>query len=117
MKSLPAVVTLTTVAILLLLAVASSFFPDLPFTPIASCVVGVSCAVGVVASFVADYGPGSTRPIAIRVRETQLQDEPALAARRRSLGRQIDPRPDIVAVNDLMATIGMRNDPATLSML
>lgn len=121
MKSLPAIVVLLTVAILLLLAVATSLVPSLSFASIASYLLGFSCAAVTIAFLVADYGPGSPRPIAVPVRDAEAKGvhEPTAEAGAygRCFTRAVKLSQNEAATEDLMASIRMRNDPATLSLL
>lgn len=120
MKNLPAIASLSTVAILLLLAVAASLYASLSFAFVASYVVGFSCATGMVASLIWDYGPRSPRPIELPVRyaEPRRAREVSEAASAEPCVNFPAARPrDEAITDDLMATIGLRNDPATLSLM
>jgi hypothetical protein len=105
MKSLPAIISLATAAILLLLAVAASVINSLPFALIASYVVGFGCSAAFLALFAADYSP--RRPIEIVVKETEEKRELAWP---NSSGAE-----DSITVN-FLSTMGLRKDPATLSL-
>ena len=121
MKNLPAIVVLSTVAILLLLAVAASLVPSLSFASIASYILGFSCAAGTLAFLVADYGPGSPRPIAVPARNPEAEGVRESTVKAGPYGRRVTravkESQDEAATEDLMASIRMRNDPATLSLL
>jgi len=119
MKSLPAIIALSTVAILLLLAVAASLIASISFAYVASYVVGFSCAAGMVASLIADYGPRSPRLIALPVRDTEPVCVSEFAEEASDETWAILPaaRPrDEAILERLTASIGMRSDPATLSI-
>jgi hypothetical protein len=106
MKSLPAIISLATAAALLLLAVAASFIDSLPFALIASYIVGFACSIGFLALFIADYNPRSARPIELVIRETEAK---------RQVERPVAPSfVDPITLN-VLSTLGLRNDPATLS--
>jgi predicted O-methyltransferase YrrM len=117
MKNLPAIVSIATVAVLLLLAIAASFIDSLPFLFIASYVVGFGASIGFLALFIADYAPRSPRLIAIEVRQDETQRASAAKAVRSQHwlddqgGSFIDP----ITVN-LLATLGVRSD-STLSTI
>jgi hypothetical protein len=115
MKTLPAIISIATVAVLLLLAVAASVIDSLPFAYIASYVVGCGCAAGLLAFFIADYGPRSPRLIEAVIDEAKaLRDAEARAAAAR---RQAEtPFDDHVTVNWLSSG-SLSNDPATVSQL
>jgi len=106
MKSLPAIISIATVAALMLLAVAASFIDSLPFALIASYIVGFACSVGFLALFIADYGPRSARPIELVIRETE--------AKRQVETSVVQPFEDPITLN-VLSTMGIRNDPATIS--
>lgn len=118
MKNVPSIISLATVAVLLLLAVAASFIDSLPFAFVASYVVGFACSVGFLALFLADYGSTSPRLIAIDFKEAEAKREAAARATR----AQRRPDPQFGApcrepvAPELLATIGLRNDPSTLSI-
>src|SRR5665213_3820370 len=61
MKNLPAIISIATVAVFLLLAVAASVIDSLPCAFMASYVVGFACSIQLFAMFVEDYGPRSPR--------------------------------------------------------
>ena len=65
MKNLPAIVSLSVIATLLLLAVAASFDTSIPFALIASYVVGFACAAAMLASLIVDYGQSAPTLIEI----------------------------------------------------
>jgi hypothetical protein len=106
MKSLPAIISLATAAALLLLAVAASFIDSLPFALIASYIVGFACSVGFLALFIADYGPRSARPIELVIRETEAK---------RHIERPVAQLFEDPITLNVLSTVGLQNDPATLS--
>jgi hypothetical protein len=117
MKNLPAIISIATVAVLLLLAVAASVIDSLPFALIASYVVGFACSLSLLALFVADYAPRSPRLIALVSSEAEEKRAREAAATERLLDRQADaPYSDPITVN-FMATMGLRSDPATVSLV
>jgi hypothetical protein len=97
MKNLPAYIALTALAALVLLAVVSSVTISVPFLPIAAYIVSSACSLGLVGLFIGDY----TR------RGPQLDLSPAKAP----AVREVAP----VVPRDLLSTMGIRPDPATLS--
>jgi hypothetical protein len=115
MKNLPAIVSLSIIATLLLLAVAASVNTSVSFALIASYVVGFACAASMVASLIVDYNSAPTL-IELEVRRTaeelKRQDaEDRLAAR--ALAQTYD---DPITVN-FMSTFSIRNEPPTVSLL
>ena len=111
MKNVSAIISIATVAILLLLAVAASVIDSLPFAVIASYVIGFACAIQFLALFIADYSPRSPRPIPIMSREAEEN-----AAAQRRVDQQADTPfsdPDTVM---MLSTNRLRNGPATLSL-
>jgi hypothetical protein len=121
MKNLPAIISIATVAVLLLLAVAASVIDSLPFALIASYVVGFACSLSLLALFVADYAPRSPRLIALVSSEAEEKRAHGAAARAAATEHLLDhqadaPYSDPITVN-FMATMGLRNDPATVSLV
>jgi hypothetical protein len=119
MKNMPAVITFATVAVLLLLGIAASFIDSIPFALIASYVVGFGCSVGFLAMFLADYGLRAPRLSAIVIREADERTELAEVAEASVSGSQPDweiraPFDDPITMMT-RSTIGLMNDPATLS--
>jgi hypothetical protein len=119
MKNLPAITSIATLAVLLLLAVAASVIDSIPFAIIASYVVGFGCSIGFLAVFLADYDPRSPRPVAVVTTEAEarrkLEAAMAAAAQHELDGQMDTPFGEPVTVN-LLSTMGLRNDPATLSL-
>ena len=117
MKNLVPVISIATIAALLLLSVAASFIDSLPFAFIASYVVGFACSASLLAVFIADYSPRSPRPIAIVTREVEARRE--LEAAQSAQGRfdaQFEPSFNDPLTVNILTTVGLRNDPATLSL-
>jgi hypothetical protein len=110
MKNLVPITSIATIAALLLLAVAASFIDSLPFALIASYVVGFACSASLLAVFIADYSPRSPRPIPIARRELE-----AAESARWAQGR-FDPSFDDQVTVNILSTVGLRDDPATLSL-
>ena len=119
MKNMSAVITLATIAVLLLLGIAASFIDSIPFAVIASYVVGFGCSVAFLAMFLADYGFRAPRLSAIVIREADARTELGEPAEASALRNQPDgefraPFDDPITMIT-RSTIGLRNDPATLS--
>jgi hypothetical protein len=120
MKNLPCIIFLATLASLVLLAAASFAGLSFRFLHVALTVVGFSGAAGVLALFLVDYGP--RRPLdrpAVSIPETKRETAPAAAAgfdQRRVVLRTKRPSAGSLA-GGAFATLGLRNDPATLSLL
>lgn len=120
MKTLPAIISIATIAALLLLAVAASVIESIPFAYIATCVIGFAVALELLALFVADYGPQPPRLIAVEQEKAQAERE--AAARASETRRRIEREVNSPAFNDeasvnWVSTAGLRNEPSTLSLL
>jgi hypothetical protein len=118
MKNVTAIISIATVAVLLLLAVAASFIDSLPFALIASYIIGFSASIGFLALFIADYGERGPRPIPVVIKEDepQRQLEEKAADSREWIGSQgSTPFNDPITVN-LMSTLGMRDNSATSTL-
>jgi hypothetical protein len=120
MKMLPAIVSLATIATLLLLAVAASVTDFIPFALVASYVVGFGCSIGFLALFIADYTPRSRRLVETVVSEAEAERELEAMARAAAAQRRFREELDQLAHGPLTAnmlrTLGLRNDQATLSL-
>lgn len=97
MKSIPAYIALTALAALVLLAVVSSVVTSVPFVMPATYIVSAACSLGLVGLFLGDY--------ARRAPQLNLAPEKVREV------RVVAP----VVPRDLLSTMGIRNDPATLS--
>jgi hypothetical protein len=108
MKHLSSIISLFAIASLAVLAVASALGVSSPSWSVASRMVGLSWAAGVLAIFVTDYAPRRSCSVsaAVRTAEAQREDVPAKAR----------PLAD-AATTGVMATLGLANDPATVSLL
>jgi uncharacterized membrane protein len=117
MKNLPCIISLLTIVSLALLAACAAISISLPYATIASGIVGISCSAGVFAFLVADYVPNRTRPpIALGVAEPEREVEPA-SVRQRPVSRLIDLSLDEELTVNLIATLGLRRESATVSRL
>lgn len=120
MKNLPCYIFLAAIASLVLLAAASSLGLSFPFLHVAAIVVGVSGAAGVLALFLVDYAPRSSRKSAAISSEETKRDTasavPAAFNHRRMVFRR-NRHPAGSAAGGTLVTLGLRNDPATLSLL
>jgi hypothetical protein len=117
MKNLPCIIALSTIISLALLTACAVLGVSLPYAGIASDILGISCCAGVAAFFVADYTPNRSRPY-IDLGVAEPKREVALApVRQRYVPRPIElPVDDEITVN-LMATLGLRREPATVSLM
>ena len=118
MKNLPCIIFLSALASLLLVTAAASLGVSFPLALVTSDIVGFSCAAGVLAIFLTDYAPRSSRSGAepVRSTESKREIEPAAqaAVSRCSVVRRNEPFSDD---SGTMATFGLRNDPATVSLM
>lgn len=116
MKNIVPITSIATIAALLLLAVAASFIDSLPFAFIASYVVGFACSASLLAVFIADYSPRSPRPIPIVSREVETRRELEAAESSAPAQGRFEPSFDDQVTVNILSTVGLRNDPATLSL-
>jgi hypothetical protein len=106
MKNIPALITLTALAALVLLAVVSSVVASVPFMPIAAYIVSTACSSGLVGIFLNDYSR----------RTPQIDLSPEKACQPRLQPSQRQARAMVPAApRGVWAPRGIRNDPATLS--
>jgi len=116
MKNLPCHVFLAALASLALAVLASSLGLSFPFFKVAAIIIGFSGAAGVLALFLADYGARPSRDDApVSAPETMRASAPVAPAAVK-LRRVFRPGRQTGA-GDPLATLGLRNDPATLSLL
>ena len=118
MKNLLGIISLFAIASLAVLAVASVLGVSSPSWPVVTRIVGFSWVAGVLALFVTDYAPRHTyndratvrtaaaKPAAVRAAVSPRRMVPATA--RRFAG---------AATAGAMATLGLANDPATVSLM
>jgi membrane protein implicated in regulation of membrane protease activity len=104
MKNLPAIISLFATVSLALLAAAAALGVSCPYWTLALQVAGFAWAAGVLAIFLTDYAPNRATA-AIRVMETPRENVPATA-------RAFD---DTV-IGEVMATLGLDTDQATVSL-
>ncbi len=108
MKNLLGIISLFAIASLAVLAVASVLGVSSPSWSVVTRIVGFSWAAGVLAMFVTDYAPRHTYNVGAAgcTAEAMREVVPAKA------------RPYAGAVTaEAMATLGLANDPATVSLL
>jgi hypothetical protein len=119
MKSLPALISLATATVLIVVAVAASFINSVPFTLIASYVVGIGTSLAFLALFAADYAP---QPRILRVVDpAESKRELEALLRAAAAGDRSEPEivpvfGDEITVN-LLSTMGLHREPSTLSLL
>jgi hypothetical protein len=106
MKNLPALIALTALAALVLLAVVSSVVDSVPFVLPATYIVSAACSLGLVGLFIGDYANRSPQLDLSpkKVQQAHFQPDPQEA-------REVAP----LVPQDVLSTLGIRNDPATLS--
>jgi hypothetical protein len=119
MKSLPALISLATVAALIVVAVAASLINSVPFTLIAAYVVGIGSSLTFLALFAADY---ASQPRLLRVvdpaaskRELEALLRAAASRERRDVAVAPAARDEIT--EKLWSTLGLDREPSTLSLL
>ena len=108
MKNLLGIISLFAIASLAVLAVASVLGFSSPSWSLVTRVVGFSWAAGVLAMFVTDYAPRHSYNVGAAVRTAEAMPEVVPAKAR--------PYAD-AATAEAMATLGLANDPATVSLL
>ena len=106
MKNLPGIISLFAIASLAVLAVASVLGVSSPSWSVVTRIVGFSWAAGVLAMFVTDYAPRHTYNIGAT--ECTADAVPAVVP--------VQARPYAGAA-EAMATLGLANDPATVSLM
>lgn len=121
MKNVPCIIFLSAIASLLLLAVACSLGAPIQYWFVAARITAVSGAAGMLAIFLADYAPRRSYHVgrALRIAESAPAIVPAVhaVARRGRLVRSSERPFDITVIEGAMATLGLRNDPVTVSLI
>jgi hypothetical protein len=108
MKNLPGIISLFAIASLAVLAVASVLGVSNPSWFVITRVVGFSWAAGALAMFVTDYAPRHTYNIGAT--EPTAEAMPAVVpVQARSYAGTVPA--------EAMATLGLANDPATVSLI
>jgi hypothetical protein len=108
MKNLTGIISLFAIASLAVLAVASALGVSSPSWSVISRIVGISWTAGVLAIFVMDYAPRRTCSFGAPVRTAQAKRAAVPADARPFAG---------AAAAEAMATLGLTNDPATVSLM
>lgn len=117
MKNLTCILSFSGILALSLLAVPAAAGTSLPFESIASYVLGISCGVGVLGFFFADYGPSKTIDYrTVRPLEPTRDAAPA-AVWQRSNPRLLEVTFDDMTTVNLVVPAEMRDDPATASLV
>ena len=106
MKSLPALIALTALVALALLAVVSSVIASVPFVLPATYIVSAACSLGLVGLFIGDYSN--------RTPQLDLSPEKVRQAQLAPAHREVREVAPLVP-RDLLSTMGLRRDPATLT--
>jgi len=115
MKNLPGIISLFAIASLALLAVASAFGVSIPYASVAWRMVVFSWAAGVLSIFVTDYAPRDSYSVSAEAKPEDVPVVRAAVSQRRMVPAKA--RPFAGATTGAMATLGLANDPATVSML
>jgi hypothetical protein len=120
MKNLTALISLFAIASLAVLAVASALGVCSPSWSVASRMIGLSCAAGMLAIFATDYAPRRSYGVNAVARAAGANREYAPAVRTavsqpRMVPAQAQPLMGATTAG-VMATLGLTNDSATLSM-
>jgi hypothetical protein len=117
MKNLSCILSFSAVIGLVLVAACAALGVSLPFGSVILGVAGYSCAVGLFAFVLADYAPRRGYvPLALRAEEPQLEAAPSAESEQDDHVPSDLPYAEPITVN-LIATLEMRNDPATVSLL
>jgi|CZKI01.1.fsa_nt_gi hypothetical protein len=117
MKKLPSILSFSAVIGLVLLLVSAALGVSVPFARIASGIVEFSVVAGMLGFFLADYAaPRSLDYDAVRVTEPKREAAP-VAVRQRRIPDPVGLPFDEAITANLMATLEMRNDPATVSLV
>jgi|CZKI01.1.fsa_nt_gi hypothetical protein len=117
MKNLSLVLSFSAVIGLVFVAACAALGVSLPFGSVILGIVGYSCAVGLFAFVLVDYAPQRGYvPLALRAEEPHHEVAPAAESEQDGFVPDDLPYGDPITVN-LMATLEMRNDPATVSLV
>lgn len=117
MKNLSCILSFSAVIGLVLVAACAALGVSLPFGSVILGIAGYSCAVGLFAFVLADYAPRRGYvPLALRAEEPQPEPAPAVESEQDNPVPSDLPYGDPITVN-LMATLEMRNDPDTVSLV
>ena len=108
MKNLPGIISLFAIASLAVLAVASVLGVSSPTWTVASRIVGLSWTAGALAMFVTDYSPRHSYNVGAAARTAVAMREVVPAKARPFAG---------AATAEAVATLGLANDPATVSLM
>jgi hypothetical protein len=121
MKNLTALISLFAIASLAVLAVASALGVCSPSWSVASRMIGLSCAAGMLAVFATDYAPRRSYGVNAVAHAAGAKREYVPAVRAAVSQRRMVPanaRPFAgAATAGALATLGLANDPATVSLL
>ena len=119
MKNLTALISLVAIASLAVLAVASVLGFCSPSWSVASRMIGLSCAAGMLAMFVTDYAPRRPYGVSAVARAAEAKREYVPVVRAAVSQQRMVPakaRPFWgAAPAGALATLGLTNNPATVS--
>jgi len=113
MKYLPTIIALAAVAALLLVGCAAVVGVSSPSWSLAARVAGFAWAAGAIGLFLADYAPRHSYGDRTAVRVPAAQ---AVVSPRRMIPAQARPAADGTPAG-AMVTLGLSNDPATVSLM
>ncbi len=115
MKHAPSILAFSAIIGLLLLAVFETLGIPLPFATTASDIVGFSGSAGLLSFLAMDYLPARGRkPIDLRATASKPEVAKAAAGKR---DVPVRVRERSYAASELMPTMGLSNDPATVSLI
>ena len=118
MKNLPCIIFLSAIASLLLLAVASALGVSIAYWSVAAHIGAFSGAAGVLAIFLTDYAPRRGYNAGPALPNAEAATALGVTRTVRSRLAPANERPlDVTVIEGAMATLGLRNDPATVSII
>ena len=112
MKNLPCYIILATFVSLVLLMAVASFRISLPFIDIASLIIGYAATAAILAVAFTDGAPRSART-SVKAAEAESTREAVPARPHRATRRA----PAGSVPGGVLATLGVVNDPATVSLM
>ena len=117
MKNLPCIIACSALVSLVLVTIAASLIDSFPYVLVVTHIIGFSGGAGLLSLFLADYAPRSC-DAAVPTAEAEYEVKPAVQTVVRQHGMVVSTEHPFggALTDEAMATLGMCNDPATLSL-
>ena len=116
MKNLPCIIASSALISLVLVTIAASLIDSFPYVLVVTHIIGFSGGAGLLSLFLADYAPRSC-DAEVPAAQTERKVKPVAPPVVRQRGMVVSTDHPFGALTDeAMATLGMCNDPATLSL-